>query len=97
MTDRTLAGAAAQEAWEEGGVKGDIKEDAIGAYTYEKAVRGTEMSQPITVEVYPLRVEQTEQKYPERKQRERRWMTPEAAANSVAEPALKRLIANFPA
>lgn len=97
MTDRTLAGAAAQEAWEEGGVKGDIKEDAIGAYTYEKAMRGTEMSQPITVEVYPLRVELTEQKYPEDGHRKRKWMSPRAAADAVREPGLKRLLANFPA
>jgi len=97
MTDRTLAGAAAQEAWEEAGVKGDIKEDAIGAYTYEKAVRGTEMIQPIMVEVYPLRVEQTEQSYPEDGHRKRKWMTPLAAADAVREPGLKRLLANFPA
>lgn len=97
MSGRTLAGAAAQEAWEEAGVKGDVMEDAIGGYTYTKTSRKDGFAQPVRVEVFPLQVRDVADKYPERKQRERRWMTPEAAANSVSEPELKRLIANFPA
>lgn len=97
MSDRSLAGAAAQEAWEEAGVKGDIDEYAIGGYIYTKTSRTSGAAQPVRVEVFPLQVRDVADKYPERKQRERRWMTPEIAAESVAEPELKRLIANFPA
>ena len=96
MSDRSLAGAAAQEAWEEAGVKGDIDENAIGGYTYTKTPRTSGTAKPVRVEVFPLHVRDVADKYPERKQRERRWMTPETASDSVAEPELKRLIANFP-
>ena len=97
MEGRSLAGAAAQEAWEEAGVKGDISEDAIGVYNYQRRLRGGEMTAPVRVEVFPLQVDRVEDKYPERGQRKRKWMTPGAAAEAVREPELKRLIANFPA
>lgn len=97
MEGRSLAGAAAQEAWEEAGVKGAISEDAIGGYSYEKPSRGNGYHAPVRVEVFPLEVQQVEDKYPERGQRKRKWMSPGAAADAVREPELKRLIANFPA
>ena len=97
MEGRSLAGAAAQEAWEEAGVKGAISENAIGGYSYEKSSRGDRYHAPVRVEVFPLQVQHVEDKYPERGQRKRKWMTPGAAANAVREPELKRLLANFPA
>lgn len=97
MEGRTLAGAAAQEAWEEAGVRGAVSEDAIGGYSYEKTTRGNGYQASVRVEVFPLQVHQVEDTYPERGQRKRKWMTPDAAANAVQEPELKRLIANFPA
>jgi 8-oxo-dGTP pyrophosphatase MutT (NUDIX family) len=97
MEGRSLAGAAAQEAWEEAGVKGAISEDAIGVYNYDKPSRGNGYHARVRVEVFPLQVQQIEDKYPERGQRKRKWMSPGAAADAVREPELKRLIANFPA
>ena len=97
MNDRTLAGAAAQEAWEEAGVKGAVTESAIGSYTYEKTLRRSGIRQLVHVEVFLLQVDSIEDTYPENGQRKRKWMTLLAAAEAVTEPGLKRLIANFPA
>lgn len=97
MDGRTLAGAAAQEAWEEAGVTGAVSEEAIGGYDYRKIKRNRRLSEPVRVEVFPLEVQQIEDTYPERRQRKRKWMTPADAANAVQEPELKRLLANFPA
>lgn len=97
MEGRTLAGAAAQEAWEEAGVTGEICENAIGGYSYQRRFRGGELSTPVRVDVFPLEVAEVQKTYPERGQRKRKWMSPRAAAKAVREPELKRLIANFPA
>ena len=97
MDGRTLAGAAAQEAWEEAGVKGAVSEYAIGDYSYQKTSRGNGVITPVRVEVFPLEVKEVEDKYPERKQRKRQWMTPRAASDAVNEPELKKLLANFAA
>lgn len=97
MDGRTLAGAAAQEAWEEAGVTGAVSEDAIGGYDYRKLKGNSEAAEAVRVEVFPLKVQQIKDAYPERRQRKRKWMTPTDAANAVREPELKRLLANFPA
>lgn len=97
MEGRTLAGAAAQEAWEEAGVKGAVSEDAIGDYSYEKTRNANGVITPVRVEVFPLEVTQVEEKYPESRQRKRRWMSPHDASAMVREPELKRLLANFAA
>lgn len=97
MDGRTLAGAAAQEAWEEAGVKGAISECAIGDYRYEKASGRNGPVLPVRVDVFPLEVTEVEDKYPERKQRQRQWMTPRAASDAVQEPELKKLLASFAA
>lgn len=96
MDDRTLAGAAAQEAWEEAGVKGAISEDAIGDYSYEKTVRSG-VSTPVRVQVFPMKVTEIEDKYPEHGRRKRKWMSPRAASDAVREPELKKLLAKFAA
>ena len=96
MDGRTLAGAAAQEAWEEAGVKGAISKNAIGDYSYQKTTRGG-MPTPVRVQVFPMEVTEVEDKFPEQGRRKREWMSPRAASNAVREPELKKLIASFAA
>ncbi len=96
MDGRTLAGAAAQEAWEEAGVKGAVSENAIGDYGYEKTTRGG-MATPVRVQVFPMEVMEINDKFPEQGRRKRAWMSPHAASNAVREPELKKLLANFAA
>ena len=91
MKRRTLAGAAAQEAWEEAGVVGKAHETSMGFYTYRKIRRGG-LALSCRVEVFRIDVADLARDYPERSRRKRKWMTPEAAAAAVEETELKALL-----
>jgi len=88
----TPAEAAAKEAYEEAGIRGRIAtETPLGFFTYFKALKSGEQ-RPATVEVYALFVRRQLKRWPEGKQRSARWMSADAAARSVKEPGLSRLI-----
>ncbi|MCC5971457.1 MAG: NUDIX hydrolase [Pararhodobacter sp.] len=91
MKNRTLAGAAQQEAWEEAGVVGKAEESPIGFYTYEKKRAG---GVPVScrVEVFRLHVADLAKDWPERSRRKRKWMTLDKAAAAVDEVELKTLL-----
>lgn len=91
MKNRTLAGAAQQEAWEEAGVIGKAEEIPVGFYTYEK-MRAGGLPVSCRVEVFRLDLVDLAKDWPERRRRKRKWMTPEEAAAAVAEPELKTLL-----
>jgi 8-oxo-dGTP pyrophosphatase MutT (NUDIX family) len=82
--------AAAREAKEEAGVEGKIERKAIGCYRYVKTEVGP--SDPVDVMVYLLSVRKERKRWPERKQRQRAWVTLEGAAGKVQEPELSELI-----
>lgn len=85
-------GAALQEAWEEAGVKqGRITGGALGAYGYRKALK---TGLPVSVEtlVFPVRVEELRDDFPEADERCRKWVSPEQAADMVHEPQLQRIL-----
>lgn len=86
--------AAEQEAFEEAGLKGRIGKKAIGHYSYDKNL-GDGSALPCAVTVYPLRVRQERKRWPERKQRERRWYGAEEAATLVQECDLQDLLRRF--
>jgi 8-oxo-dGTP pyrophosphatase MutT (NUDIX family) len=94
MRNRTDAEAAAREAWEEAGLKGEIGEPSIGFYTYRK-VLGPGRSVPCVVRVFPLEVRAMLREYPETGQRRQKWFAPEKAARRVVEPELAELIRGF--
>jgi 8-oxo-dGTP pyrophosphatase MutT (NUDIX family) len=96
MKNRTPAQAAAQEAREEAGATGEIADDPIGAYRYQKVLRhgGSILCE---VAVFPLRVEASLEHWDEKHQRELRWFAAEEAAELVAEPDLAALIRQFAA
>ena len=75
--DHCGAGAcAAQEAWEEAGVEGDIDHEPIGSYWLPVT---EERPAPIEVKLYPLRVARQREDWKERGQRYRHWaVLPEA-------------------
>ncbi len=91
MADKTPAECAATEAWEEAGVRGHGRDDALGYYSYDKMM-GSKAALPCIVAVFPLRVEELASRFPERKQRRRRWFNAEKASKLVAEPELKALL-----
>lgn len=87
--------AAAREAWEEAGVQGQIAADGLGAYGYEKVLTPSK-SVPCSVLVFGLRVAKLKDKFPERKERRRKWFEVEKAARKVAEPELRALLLDLP-
>ena len=96
MVGKSDPEAAAQEALEEAGVKGDITDHSIGVFRYAKGLKDGGQRLCV-VSVYPLEVLIQLGAWPEAHQRERRWMTPAEAAEAVHEPDLAALIRDFDA
>ncbi len=90
MVGKRKRDAAAQEAFEEAGVRGRIGHRPIGSFTYFK--RRPKLFELIWVKVYPLRVDTELDSWPEQNQRERVWFSPEDAAALVIEPSLSNLL-----
>jgi 8-oxo-dGTP pyrophosphatase MutT (NUDIX family) len=83
--------SAAREAFEEAGLAGEAEEHPLGLYTYAKRLpRGA--VQPCEVLVFRFRVARLLREWPERRERQRRLFTPEAAAALVMEADLARLL-----
>lgn len=95
MADRAAHEAAATEAWEEAGVRGDIADMSLGLFNYDK-VLGPKKSIACKVEVFALRVAALHTDFPERKQRRRKWFAVEKAARKVDEPELRDLLKALP-
>ena len=91
MKNRTLAGAAQQEAWEEAGVIGRVEETPVGYYTYRKRHR-TGLPLACRVEVFRVHVADLARDWPEKRSRKRRWMRLDEAARAVDEPELAALL-----
>ena len=85
------AAQAAQEAFEEAGIRGRIGKAPIGHYAYPKRLANG-ASVTCEVEVYPLEVERLLERWPEMAERERRWFTLAEAAAAVQEGGLCSLM-----
>ncbi|MEM9757556.1 MAG: NUDIX hydrolase [Pseudomonadota bacterium] len=88
------AAAAAQEAWEEAGVRGEARETCVGIYRYAK-VLDKGMRLPVAVAVFPVEVRHLSDRFPEAGQRKRRWFSPVKAAARVEERELGHLLRTF--
>lgn len=89
MTGLTPAEAAAREAFEEAGVEGEVAPLPLGAYGSFKR-RGLRPL-PIEVDLYPLRVTQQHEDWPEKRQRRRHWASLNEARKLLSEPRLAEL------
>ena len=86
--------AAAQEAFEEAGVRGIVAQQSLGHYGYLKlSDKGN--ARFVTVTVYGLQVEQDLADWPERLERERRWVPAIEAAALSGEPELVPVLQHF--
>ena len=91
IAGKSPAESAAQEAYEEAGIVGEVGPDAIGRYSYEKRRRlGTLV--PAVVHLFPMKVAEERDDWPEKGQRERRWFAAGEAAAAVHEAELAQLI-----
>lgn len=82
--------SAAQEAYEEAGIRGKVFDHSVGEYEYEKW-DGT-----CRVQIFLMHVQKVSDKWPEDDFRTRKWVSPESASETVNEPALKKLLADLP-
>lgn len=94
----TPAQAAANEAWEEAGVKGEVVGESLGSFEYTK-VGGWAGPRPVRcrVHVFPLLVDAVQDEWLEAAFRQRRWVEAQNAAGEVSQPGLARVLAGFPA
>lgn len=86
--------AAAREAYEEAGVKGEAGAARIGTYLYDKGLRHG-LKVQCMVQVYPLLVMDMLKDFPEKGSRRIEWVTFREGAGRVAEPMLRDLILDF--
>jgi len=91
---KTSRKSAAQEAFEEAGIRGKISKRPIGAYAYDKRLKNGRL-QHVRVAVFGLQVESEAAAYPELGQREKAWLPLAEAARLVEEPELMVLLATF--
>jgi 8-oxo-dGTP pyrophosphatase MutT (NUDIX family) len=83
--------SAAREAFEEAGLAGEAEAAPVGTYSYAKRMPRGALLQ-CDVQVFRFRVARLLPEWPERRERDRRLFTPEAAAALVLEPDLARLL-----
>lgn len=84
--------SAAREAYEEAGAQGTIGLKSIGSFTYDKMLENEGRSVSCEVFVFPLRVEQHLETWPEAHERQCVWLDPRGAVSAVAEEGLRHLI-----
>jgi 8-oxo-dGTP pyrophosphatase MutT (NUDIX family) len=90
---QTAHDGAAIEAFEEAGITGDVFPNAIGTYVYDKPIDAGVA--PVLVVVYAIHATGIAKKWPEKKQRKRRWVSLKKAAAKLDEPGLKQIVASF--
>lgn len=88
---RSPAESAAQEAYEEAGIRGAVDAEPVGHYFYFKRRRNGDLL-PAEVRLFRMRVAEEKDDWPEKGERERRWFAPQEAAAAVAEAELAELI-----
>lgn len=91
MTGKSLAEAAAVEAFEEAGVRGKVEEEPLGAFNHTKQSVPFGLLE-VRILVHTLSVERELDKWPELGQRRRKWFSLKEAAEKVESDELRALI-----
>ena len=85
---------AALEAFEEAGLKGHVGKKTIGSFSYVKRLDSDD-SVICNVDVFPMKVSAQYLDFPEKGERELRWLKLKKAAALIEEKELAALITNF--
>ncbi|RFB98293.1 DNA mismatch repair protein MutT [Rhizobium leguminosarum bv. trifolii] len=94
MTGKCAHEVAAQEAFEEAGVRGAVETETLGAYSYPKVLRdGVKVA--CKVQVYALEVTDMAKDFKEKGERRIEWVSLDEAAGRVREPELRGLFLAF--
>jgi 8-oxo-dGTP pyrophosphatase MutT (NUDIX family) len=83
--------SAAKEAFEEAGVLGHISPYPIGVFRTRKRLANSRSHGTIEVWIYLLEVTEVLSNWPEKHERQARWVSCEAAARQLREPILAHL------
>ena len=94
MPEKSPAESAAQEAYEEAGIRGKMSAQALGHYGYRKRLRGGAKKR-FRVDVFAMEVTEVLDLWPEAHERARQWLSPQEALTLVEEPELAALIRTF--
>lgn len=82
------------EALEEAGLVGKVESEPIGSFRYPKILKdGSEVD--CTVTVFPMLVTKEKKTWPEMRQREKRWLKIEKAAELAGDDGLSTLLLDF--
>lgn len=94
MDGKTPAECALIEAWEEAGVQGEASDACLGVYSYARLREG-ETTLPCLAMLYPVKVKRVKKKFPEVRDRRRKWVSRKKAAKMVPHRELGKLILGF--
>jgi 8-oxo-dGTP pyrophosphatase MutT (NUDIX family) len=83
--------SAAAEAFEEAGVVGAVAQHSVGSFPYEKRLKNGGVV-ACEVHVFPLEVQRQSKHWPEKEQRDIKWLSAGEAAQTVQEPMLSEII-----
>jgi 8-oxo-dGTP pyrophosphatase MutT (NUDIX family) len=83
--------SAAREAFEEAGVVGAVGRRSVGSFPYEKRLKNGGVV-VCEVHVFPLKVTRQSKQWPEKGQRDVKWLSAKEAAKTVQEPMLSEII-----
>jgi len=81
--------SAAEEAWEEAGIRGVVSQAPVGSY-----VR-TRRALLLSVTVFSMHVKKIFEIWPEHWKRQRQWLSIAEAVAIIEEPGLRGIIAKF--
>ena len=82
--------AAAIEAHEEAGVRGNIGDLPIGSFSYMKEF--DDIALPVIASVFPLKVKKVKSRWKEEASRKRKWMSAAKAAALLSDRGLAQLV-----
>ena len=89
--DKAPHRSAAREAFEEAGVTGAVGRRSIGSFSHHKRLKdGVVVT--CKVLVFPLKVDRQDKQWPEKEERQVRWLSAARAARRVKHPQLSEII-----
>lgn len=88
------AQTALEEAFEEGGLRGNVLETPIGKYHYTKTSNSGSVLNCVAM-IYEVAFVAMAKDFPEKGERKVSWFSREAAADAVSSPELAEILRNF--
>jgi len=89
------SGSAAQEAYEEAGLRGTVKSRQIGSFRFGKTVGESAIIAPCEVAIFSMHVTKQCKTWPEKKERICRWFEADEAVLQVLDEGLAQIIWSF--